>query len=153
MKAFLEALRGLFFRPAMAATVTAAVAIGAYQFTERSRINLEGVQPPLITVTQCAYDETKAGFVVIDGMRTEEEQKRNVAGGVSWTLRSRHLTGHAIDFAALHNGKVTFEPKFYPPIADAFNRCSIQHGIPIIWGGEWKQKDYGHIELDRKTYP
>ncbi len=154
IKNMIEVLRGLFSRPAHAAAVGAVVAsIVTYQFSDRTKLNLEGVHPHLVTVTQCAHDLTKGGFTVTDGMRTKEEQKKNVAAGVSKTLRSRHLTGHAIDFAAHRNGKITFEDIYYPPIANAFNECSIKHSVPIIWGGEWKWKDWGHIELDRRKYP
>ncbi|PZQ46162.1 MAG: peptidase M15 [Micavibrio aeruginosavorus] len=154
LKHLLQALRGLFIRPAYAATSAALVTAAIlYPLSDRSNLNLVGVHPPLVTVTQCAHDLTKGGFTVIDGMRTEEEQVKNVASGVSWILKSRHLTGHAIDFAAHKNGKITFDENYYPPVAAAFNQCSLKYGIPIIWGGEWKVRDWGHIELDRRKYP
>lgn len=128
-------------------------AASLFAFSERSRLNLNEVHPDLQAVSECAIKETPVDFAVIDGMRTEEEHLRNVAYGKSWTLRSRHQDGKAIDYAAVIGGKITFIPEYYIPIAAAFNLCSQKLHIPIIWGGEWKQKDYGHIELDRRKYP
>ncbi len=134
--------------------ITAAAAIvSPFLFSERSKVNLNEVHPDLRIVAECAIKETPIDFAVIDGMRTEEEQRRNMANGVSWTLRSRHLEGKAIDFAAYVNGRITFNEDYYPPIAEAFNKCSLKHRIPIIWGGGWKVRDWGHIELDRRAYP
>lgn len=140
--------------------VTAAVAIvSPFFFGERSRLNLSEVHPDLRIVAECAIRETPNDFTVIDGMRTEEEQRKNVSNGRSWTLRSRHLEGKAIDFALAIKGKVVMNDKlyppeiYYPPIAESFNGCSRKLGIPIIWGGEWKVRDWGHIELDRREYP
>lgn len=154
MLKFLQALRGFFVTPARAATTGAlVVTLVLFPFSDRSKINLIGVDDPLIVVTTCAHEETKGGFDVIDGMRTEEEHKVNLAAGRSWALRSRHQDGKAIDFIAKVNGRGTFDAKYYPAIAQAFADCSKKHGIPIIWGGEWKERDWGHIELDRRTYP
>jgi len=128
-------------------------AASIFVFSERSRLNLDEVHPDLRAVAECAIRETTVDFAVIDGMRTEEEQRRNVSNGVSWTLRSRHLEGKAIDFAAFVGGKISFNPDYYVPVAQAFNTCSLKLGIPIIWGGAWKVRDWGHIELDRRKYP
>lgn len=35
--------------------------------------------------------------VIVDTLRTKEEQAAYVAKGVSWTMQSKHLTGDAID--------------------------------------------------------
>lgn len=42
---------------------------------------------------------TEAGLMVmiVDTLRTPQEQATNLANGVSWTLKSKHLTGDAID--------------------------------------------------------
>lgn len=140
-------------RPVLTLSAVAVATVSAYYFGERSKTNLQGIHPDLAKVAQCALSRTPFDFTVIDGMRTEEEQRANMAKGVSWTLRSRHLTGKAIDFAAMNGSKITFEPRFYPPIADAFASCSLDLRVPIVWGGSWKTRDWGHIELDRRTYP
>jgi peptidoglycan L-alanyl-D-glutamate endopeptidase CwlK len=77
-----------------------------------------------------------------------------VAAGASKTLRSRHLTGHAIDFAPLVGGEVTWKWPPFAMVAAAFKRAAAELGVPILWGGDWRTfRDGPHIELDRKRYP
>lgn len=120
-------------------------------FDARSLAHLLGVHDDLKRLAHLAREQIM--FMVIDGVRTPEEQKANLKAGRAWTLNSRHLTGHAIDVAALRDGKITWASDAYPPIADAFLKLSKVHEIPIIWGGHWKVRDLGHFELDRKFYP
>lgn len=138
---------------AIGVVCTACVAASGYVFSQRSILNLDEVRPPLQQLAECAIRRTPIDFVVVDGGRTAAEHKINVANGKSWTKRSRHQDGAAIDFAAFVDKKVTYEPEYYGPIAEAFASCSYELKIPIVWGGEWKYKDMMHIELDRKVYP
>ena len=81
---------------------------------------LRGVHPDLVRVVlRCAEDwkDAGTGFIVTCGMRTLEEQKVLVAKGASKTLRSRHLTGHAVDLAATIDGKVRWDWPLYDRLA------------------------------------
>jgi peptidoglycan L-alanyl-D-glutamate endopeptidase CwlK len=133
----------------------AALVLSTFAYSQRSITNINEVREPLQTVTVCARLAIKEplGFIVVDGGRTLEEHKINVANGKSWIRRSRHQDGAAIDFAATIHGKVTYAPEPYYKIADAFSKCSLKHDIPIIWGGSWRVADLMHIELDKKRYP
>lgn len=132
-----------------------AIIAAVFAYSQRSITNLSEVQKPLQTVTVCAVQELKPplGFIVVDGGRTLEEHKINVANGKSWITRSRHQDAAAIDVAATLNGKVTYEPMYYHKINDVFQECSLLHDVPLIWGGTWKKKDYMHWELDKRFYP
>jgi peptidoglycan L-alanyl-D-glutamate endopeptidase CwlK len=69
-------------------------------------------------------------------------------------MKSRHLTGHAIDFAPVVAGKVTWKWPAFHPIAAAFKQAAKELKVRIVWGGDWRTfKDGPHIELDRKAYP
>lgn len=126
----------------------------SFKFSHRSIDNLKGVHPDLVAVVWRALELTSVDFVVIDGLRSEAEHKANVAAGRSWTKRSRHQDGKAIDFAAFVEGKITWDAVYYGPIVDAFKEASDELGIPIICGADWKiTPDLGHIELDRRAYP
>ena len=121
---------------------------------ERSLKNLEGVHPDLVKVVRRAAELNEGGFVVIEGLRTTKRQRELVAAGASRTLRSRHLTGHAIDFVPLINGEVTWKWPPFAAIAVQFKRAARELGVAISWGGDWRQfRDGPHIELDRKAYP
>lgn len=69
-------------------------------------------------------------------------------------MRSRHITGHAIDFVALPDNQVSWEWSHYPKIADAFKQAAAELGVSIEWGGDWKSfRDGVHIQLNHKIYP
>lgn len=121
---------------------------------ERSLKNLEGVHADLVKVVKRAAELAEVDFIVTEGLRTMKRQRELVAAGASRTLKSRHLTGHAIDFAPVVGGEVTWKwPPFFL-IADAFKAAAKELGVAIVWGGDWVRfKDGPHIELDRKAYP
>lgn len=118
----------------------------------RSERNLQGVHRDLVKVVRRA--EQKVPFIVTEGLRTVARQKQLVAAGASQTMNSRHLTGHAIDVAALVDGKVRWDWPLYARIAEEMKAAAKELNVPIIWGGDWKSlKDGPHFELDRKKYP
>lgn len=123
-------------------------------FSQRSEDNLIGVHPDLIKVANRALELTAIDFGIIEGLRSVEKEREMVAEGKSQTMNSRHLTGHAIDFAAYIGNVLTWEEKYYNQIADAFLQAAAELKIPIIWGGSWVTlKDLDHIELNRAFYP
>lgn len=132
-----------------------------FAYSQRSINNLNEVREPLQIVTICAQQELvpPLGMIVVDGGRTAEEHKINVANGRSWIKRSRHQDGAAIDVAATminpvsHRPEVTYTALYYYTLNKAFQKCSLEHSVPLVWGGSWKVKDLMHWELDRKVYP
>ncbi|MGI9451954.1 MAG: M15 family metallopeptidase [Geminicoccaceae bacterium] len=122
---------------------------------------------------------TSIDFGIVSGVRSASEQGILVDTGKSQTMDSRHLTGHAIDFAPYWNGRYLFSWPFYYPIAQAFMRASMETNIHVTWGGAWgvnlwechsiqeAQSNYirsvkpgkepffdgGHIELHWLAYP
>ena len=124
-----------------------------FRFSERSLKNLEGVHPDLVAVAHAALAKTSVDFVVTEGLRTLERQRQLIDKGVSLTMKSRHLTGHAIDVAA-YDGGVWWDWPLYEKIAAAFKSAAHELKVPIVWGGDWRVfKDGPHFELDRKVYP
>lgn len=120
----------------------------------RSRANLKGVHPELVRIVELALSYSPHDFTITEGLRTVARQKQLLAAGASRTMNSRHITGHAIDFAVLIAGKVRWDWPLYPQVAAAFKKASAETGIPIIWGGDWpKLRDGPHVELDRRVYP
>lgn len=138
---------------ALAAVCAACVASSGFYFSTRSKDNLNEVHPKLQELAKCALNVSPVDFVVVDGLRTEAEHQENLRKGVSWIKRSRHQDGCAIDVAAYHQGQVSYEPDLYYKISGSFYFCSQKMDIPIISGGEWRVKDYMHIELTREVCP
>jgi peptidoglycan LD-endopeptidase CwlK len=71
----------------------------SFQFSQRSLDRLIGVHPDLVRVVQTAISIAKSDFMVIEGIRTLEKQREYFQAGKSLTMKSRHLTGHAVDLA------------------------------------------------------
>lgn len=121
-----------------------------------SKNRLQGVHPDLVKVVWRAAEicGEEYPFRITEGLRDIKRQRKLVASGKSQTLKSRHLTGHAIDFVPLLDGQPAWDwPGFYP-IADAFKQAAKELGVAIVWGGDWRTfKDGPHIELDRRVYP
>ena len=125
-----------------------------YVLGQRSLDRLKGVHADLQKVVRRAIELTPIDFTITEGLRTVERQKALVAAGASQTMKSRHITGHAIDFAALVGGEVRWDWPLYGKIAAAFKAAAAELGVPIVWGGDWKSlRDGPHVELDRRTYP
>ena len=126
----------------------------SFRLSARSRARLSGVHPALIAVVERAIARTSVDFMIVEGLRTPERQAVLVRAGASRTLKSRHLTGHAVDVAALVDGQVRWDWPLYGRIAQAFKAAALDLKTPLIWGGDWKTlRDGPHFELDRKAFP
>ncbi|HED0394348.1 TPA: M15 family metallopeptidase [Yersinia enterocolitica] len=123
-------------------------------FGKASENNLNGVHPDLVKVVRRALELTPIDFKVIEGRRTLERQRELVKAGASQTLNSRHLTGHAVDIVPLPDGKVSWEWKYFYPMADAMKQAAAELGIAMEWGGNWTTfKDGPHFQLPARQYP
>lgn len=124
-----------------------------FRFSQRSENNLKGVHPDLVKLVRATLANAPYDFGITEGLRSKEQQAKNVAAGASQTMNSRHLTGHAIDFVVYLGKDITWEWKYYQVVAAAFKAEAKKLGIAIVWGGDWTTlKDGPHIELDRKVY-
>lgn len=126
----------------------------AFVLGSRSLKRLEGVHPDLVRVVKRAISISAVDFTVTEGLRTISRQRQLVAAGASQTLNSRHLTGHAVDLAALVGGKVSWDWPLYHTIAKAMKEAARLENVPLEWGGDWKRfKDGPHFQLPFKLYP
>lgn len=124
-----------------------------FSLSQRSRDRLKNVHKDLIKVIELAITKSSVDFVVTEGLRTKERQRKLVAAGASKTLNSRHITGHAVDVAALVDGKIRWDWPLYAKIAEAVKAAANELNVKIVWGGDWRSfKDGPHFELDRKHY-
>lgn len=123
-----------------------------YKLSKRSLDNLKGIHPDLVAVVHRALEISPIDFAVIEGLRSVERQKQLVAAGASRTMRSRHLTGHAVDLAA-YVGGIRWDWPLYEALGLAMKTAAKELGVAIIWGGDWAFRDGPHFELDRAKYP
>jgi|SRR4030095_2141216 len=94
---------------------------------------------------------TEAGIhvLIVNTYRTAEEQAELVKQGKSWITRSKHQDGLALDIAPYQvyllygTDKLTWDATdpIWPRIG------AIAEDVGLAWGGRWKQRDLGHVEM------
>ena len=124
----------------------------------RSLERLVGVHPDLVRVVHKAVDLCTIAdkdFTVLEGLRTEDRQRVLVAQGASKTMRSRHLTGHAVDLGAWVDGQVDWHWNLYDELAGIVKDAARAVDVPVEWGGEafGTFKDGPHFQLPWAVYP
>ncbi len=113
-----------------------------FALSQRSLGRLDGVKNELHSVVVKAIDLTNVDFGVICGLRTEQEQEDLVARGASQTMKSKHLTGDAVDLMAYISGRASWELNLYDDIADAMKEAAVREGVKIRWGAAWHIDDF-----------
>jgi peptidoglycan LD-endopeptidase CwlK len=93
--------------------------------------------------------EQGIAVMVVDTLRTPEEHAANLKKGVSWTTRSKHLDGDAIDICPYATWDAHGPDKLNWDGADPVwqKLGAIGESIGLRWGGRWKpHPDLGHFE-------
>lgn len=126
----------------------------SFSFGSRSLARLQGVHPDLVRVMKRAIAMSPVDFSVIEGVRTLAKQREYMAAGATRTMKSRHLTGHAVDIAPYINGAIRWDWPLYRKIAPIVKEAARLEGVKIEWGGDWRTfKDGPHWQLPWKGYP
>lgn len=91
-------------------------------------------------------------ILIYDALRTEAEQRANIANGVSKTMKSYHIVGQALDF-------VPIDPKNGSALWNGYGAADIKKAISkakalgFEWGGDWKGfVDKPHLQFNYKGY-
>lgn len=124
-------------------------------FGNVSESNLKGVHPDLVRVMRRTLTLLPADldFRITEGLRTVERQRDLKRRGLTRTLNSRHITGHAVDIYVLLKGVGTWDFKQYKRVAAVVKQAASLEKVPIVWGGDWVTfRDGPHFELNRKVY-
>jgi len=89
-------------------------------------------------------------ILIYDARRTIEEQRRNVLNKVSWTMKSYHLCGQALDFVPVKKGKADWNG-YSDPLVIKWVEYAIRLGFE--WGGSWKGAvDKPHLQFEYLGY-
>ena len=127
-----------------------------FALSDRSLARLDGVDGRLAGVVKQAISLTAIDFGVTEGLRSIERQEELVRVGASQTMKSKHLTGHAVDLVAYINGRVSWELSIYDEIAAAIRAAALRTGLRIVWGGAWSVGNicewYGSMEAAMQSY-
>ena len=124
-----------------------------YKLSTSSISKMQGVHPDLQRVMYEAIGHSPHDFCVTEGVRSAKRQKELYDKGLSLTMNSRHLTGHAVDIAIIKEGKAIWDFKLYEEVATHIEAVAILCDVELIWGGRWRGlRDGPHYELNRKVY-
>lgn len=124
---------------------------------------MAGVHPDLVRVVKRAAELGPVWFVVTEGLRSLERQKLLFAQGKSRTMKSRHLTGHAVDLAVwvdrdadkvVDVDEISWKFPQYVALNGVMQQAAKELNIPVEWGGAWTSlKDGPHWQLAWERYP
>ena len=136
---------------------------------QRALQRLMGVHEDLARVVHKAAAMSDMDFTVLEGLRTLERQKELLAKHATTTLKSRHLTGHAVDLGVMIGGGIRWDWPLYIKLAVVVQAAAAAENVPIRWGGTWKPlsatpeitakvlsksfPDGPHFELPSAVYP
>ncbi|GAA0315791.1 M15 family metallopeptidase [Psychrobacter aestuarii] len=118
-----------------------------------NKMNSEFVQR-LLTVYKVMHDQYGYDMVLLEGYRSPERQARLLSQGTHVTkagsYKSYHQFGLAADSAFIRNGKIVISEK--DPWAMQGYRLygQVAKSAGLVWGGDWKMMDLGHVELRKK---
>lgn len=90
-------------------------------------------------------------FTLLEGYRSPERQDALADTGAHVTnaraFQSKHQYGLALDAAPLRSGRLVISEKD-PWAMDAYMALGEEaERAGLLWGGRWRLKDYGHIEI------
>lgn len=125
-----------------------------HSLSQKSLDKLVGVHPDLVRVFTEAITESPLDFSITEGVRSAERQKMLFDSGKSATMNSRHLTGHAMDFCVIIDGKASWNMADYKTVTRHLKDTASKLNVPIECGSDWLSfPDGPHVQLPRKDYP
>jgi peptidoglycan LD-endopeptidase CwlK len=125
---------------------------------------LKNVHPDLKRIIEGVAKNYTFSFCVLEGDRSKAAQVKNLAKGVSTTLRSRHVIANnacglacAVDLAPLLPDGKSIPWKqwaLFSQLNTLMMAVAKDIDVPLEWGGNWKTfKDGAHWQLPWKQYP
>ena len=142
-----------------------------YRFSSRSLDRLEYVNPTLIAILKDAIKDSPYDFGIPrdGGFRTFHRQAELYARGrttkdlidkgitgvegrpdksrITWTLKSYHMTGNAVDIYAYIEGSASWNMEYLEPIARHLIKVAEKHGVILNWGQDLWGKDGAHFQI------
>jgi peptidoglycan L-alanyl-D-glutamate endopeptidase CwlK len=96
-------------------------------------------------------EERGYSLVLLEGYRSPDRQDRLANLGAQVTnaraLQSRHQFGLAADIAPLRDGRLVISERD-PWAFEVYQALGQEaEALGLIWGGRWKLRDYGHVEV------
>ena len=124
------------------------------KLSKASQEKLASVKPELQKVILKAFETMPFDVMVLEGIRTKARQEELYAKGASKTMKSKHLTGDAVDLAPYPidwSDKAKFRVMAEHVLAAAkILNIKVRSGTDWDMDGDWKDEkfyDGPHIEI------
>lgn len=133
-----------------------------FKLGKTSLARLKGVDETLVNVVKRAIEISEVDFGVLEGLRTLERQRELYSQGrgnhgkiVTWTMKSRHLEGKAVDLVPYPLDWNDLEK--FDKIAKAMFKAAKEQDVNLRWGADWDmdgnyrekgEYDSPHFELN-----
>lgn len=111
--------------------------MNGFKLDPESLKKLSLVNKRLQSVVVRAAEISEQEFTVLEGLRSPERQKQLLSQGNTQTLKSNHITGNAVDLVPKVNGKISWDWKYFYPIANAMDNAADELKIKLTWGSAW----------------
>lgn len=133
-----------------------------FKLSKRSLGRLKGIDPILLKIIKEGIKDSPIDFGIPKdgGLRTAERQSELYAQGRTlpgkvitnidgYNRKSYHQTGKAFDIYAYVDGKASWDPKHYAPIARHLQKVAMEKFcVKLTWGGDWYRfKDRPHFQI------
>ena len=135
-----------------------------YNLSKRSLNTMAGVNQNLVKVIKAAINDSPYDFMITQGLRTAKYQNElyqqgrtkkglKVTNADGYIKKSNHQMkvdgfGYAIDFVVLNGKGLDWETEAkYEAVAKHILEVGHKLGVNLEWGGDWKFKDYPHIQM------
>lgn len=117
----------------------------APKLSDKDEARLVGVDAGLVGIVRRAAQLCPIKFMVVEGLRSKARQQELYAQGrtkpgkvVTWTLKSKHIDGKAVDLAPVVNGQIDWNDlSKFDAIARAMRQAATEAGVVIRWGADW----------------
>ena len=123
-------------------------------YDSRNRENIAKLADNTKVLTLKWYEycvKNNINILIYETIRTEEQQRQNVANGKSQTMKSYHLVGQALDFVPVNNKGQTLWNGY--EAADIKKAVAYAKSLGFEWGGDWKSfVDKPHLQYNYKGY-
>ena len=121
------------------------------KLSKTSKERIIGLKPDLLKVIEAVEEHCPFPVSVgkDGGLRTLERQKELMAAGLSKTLKSKHLTGEAVDLYPLTNNGKYIAVDRYNELAKIVKAQAKRLGIQIYWGFDLWGWDKVHYQLTK----
>lgn len=114
--------------------------IGMQESFVTLKSSYENLFPQRRVILTCTYRSPEEQRCLFSDGRSRKGSRVTNCDGIKITSKHNYYPAKAFDFAILKNNKALWDKKYYLPAG------KIIKSLDLVWGGDWRAKDYCHVE-------